>query len=183
MIRVAGSTVALATSCTVDLTLQTINARTKSDKGAYEVGDYVAFTISCESLLGMNASTPIQQTQATLAEMMIAKAPVDVEVMLVANARYALPSNDWQPGVMTARGFRSYGGQALVKQLSMSGGVGEKAKLNIQLGGVGELHAIEEPALESRVEGNTLCVTGPAEVDGTWIYSNEVVVNDNTLEL
>ena len=183
MIRIAGSTVALATSCTVDLTLQTINARTKSDKGAYEVGDYIAYSISCEALMGMNASTPLQQTQAKLAEIMLAKAVIDVEVMLAANARYALPGGDWIPGAMKMRGFQSYGGQALIKQLSMSGGVGEKAKLNIQLGGVGELHAIDEPALESRVEGSTLYVTGPVEVDGVALTAPVVNVNDNILEL
>ena len=138
MIRIAGSTVALATSCTVDLTLQSINARTKSDKGAFEVGDYVAFTISCESLLGMNANTSIQQTQAALSEMMLAKAPVNVEVMIASGAQSSIPGKDWQPDPATA-GFTPYEGLALIKQLSISGDVGDKARLTVNLAGIGEL--------------------------------------------
>lgn len=182
MIRVGGATIALATSCTLDVTLQTLDARTKSDIGACEVGDYIAFSLSSESVVGKNEHVDIQHTQATLMALMVTKQPVYVEVMLAANSSQMVPGIDWQPGIMTRRGFRSYGGHALIKQIALNGAVGDKAKLTVQLSGQGELRPIAEPELISYVENGTLYVNGPAEVDGTNIEL-DTVINDNTLEL
>ena len=183
MIRVNGSTIALATSCTVDVTLQTLDARTKSDKGAVEIPDYIAFSLSSESFVGKNENVDIQQTQATLMALMGAKHPVTIEFMLAANSALAVTSADWQPGVMTRKGFQSYGGEALIKQVTLNGGVGDKAKLTVQLSGQGELHLIPEPELASYVEGNTLYVTGPAEIVNNSLDVEGATVNDNTIEL
>lgn len=183
MIRVAGATIALATSCTLDVTLQTLDARTKSDTGPYEVGDYIAFSLSSESVVGKNEHVDIQHTQATLMALMVSMQPVYVEVMLSANSSQMVPGIDWQPGIMTRKGFQSYGGYALIKQIALNGAVGDKAKLTVQLSGQGELRPIAEPELISYVENGTLYVNGPAEVDGTNIELEDIVINDNTLEL
>ena len=182
MIRVNGATVALATNCVLDVTLQTLDARTKSDDGACEVGEFISFTLTSESVVGKNPGTP-QHTQSTLMELLRSMQPVDVEVMLAANAALAVPGTDWAPGMMALKGFQSYGGKALVKQVTTSGDVSGDGKLSVQLGGQGALVPIAEPELTSYVEGNTLYVNGPAEIVNNSLDVEGVTINDNTIEI
>lgn len=182
MIRVGGHTIALSTSCNIDISLQTVDARTKIDAGAMEVPDFISYTISSESVVGMN-NDAIQQTQETLMELMIGKQPVDVEFMLAANAAYGVPAVDWQPGPMARKGFRSYAGKALIKQLSLKGALDGYATMTVQLSGRGALTPLEEPEVKSYVEGSTLYINGAAEVSRDGLILDEANINNNTLEI
>lgn len=182
MIRVNGATVALATNCVLDVALQTLDARTKSDDGAYEVGEFISFSITSESVVGKNPGTT-QHTHSTLMELLRSMQPVDVEVMLAANVEGAVYGEDWKPGPMTRKGFQSYGGKALVKQVTTSGDVSGDSKLSVQLGGQGALVPIAEPELTSYVGNDILVVDGATEVQRGVLYIDDAGIIDNTLEL
>ena len=81
------------------------------------------------------------------------------------------------------KGFTPYAGTALIKSLSLTGEASGNAKINIQLGGQGELREVEYP-LTARVEGSTLVIDGPAEVErGELLVEGKVSVTDNTLNI
>ena len=163
MIRLGGHTIALSTSCALECTLNTLDARTKENYGApVEVADYISWNISCESLLGLNQGTE-QHTYATLMDLFLAKQRVEVEVMLAGDTIGAVPQGDWKPGPSAMKGFTPYGGEALIKSLSLTGEARGSAKIRIQLGGQGELRKIDYP-LTAHVDGNTLVLDGPVEV-------------------
>lgn len=184
MLRVGGKTVALATSCALEETLETFDARTKDDEGAVDVPGAITGNLTTDSLLGMNKG-PIQHTHATLSAAFREKQPVDVEVFLAANACDAVPDGDWTNGPVKSKGFVGYTGRALIKSLRVIGEVARKAKLSVQLAVQGELQPALTPELESYVEGNTLYLKGNLEVvRGVLDLSDyELVVHDNTLEL
>lgn len=184
MLRVGGKTVALATSCALEETLETFDARTKDDEGAVDVPGAITGNLTTDSLLGMNKG-PIQHTHATLSAAFREKQPVDVEVFLAANACDAVPDGDWTNGPVKSKGFVGYTGRALIKVLRLIGEVAGKAKLSVQLAVQGELQPALTPELESYVEGNTLYLKGNLEVvRGVLDLSDyELVVHDNTLEL
>lgn len=184
MLRLGGKTVALATSCALEETLETFDARTKDDEGAVDVPGAITGNLSTDALLGMNKEK-IQHTYATLSAAFRAKQPVDVEVFLAANASDSLPENDWTNGPEKSKGFVGYTGRALIKSLRLTGEVAGKAKLSVQLGVQGELQPTITPSLESSVEGNTLNLRGNLEVvRGVLDLSDyEIIVSDNTLEL
>lgn len=182
MIRVAGHTISLATNCSFEASLNTLDARTKADNGANDVPDDVTWSISSDSILGLNPGTQ-QHTYATLMRLFLQKKPVDVEVFLAAGADSAVPAGDWQPGASASRGFVPLAGSALIKSVSLKGGVGDKATISVQLAGQGELTEIEQ-TLTSRVEGNTLIIEGPASVErGELLIDGNLTITDNTIEL
>lgn len=184
MLRLGGKTVALATSCALEETLETFDARTKDDEGAVDVPGAITGNLSTDALLGMNKEK-IQHTYATLSAAFRAKQPIDVEVFLAANASEALPGNDWTNAPTKSKGFIGYTGKALIKSLRLNGEVASKAKISVQLGVQGELQPTITPSLESSVEGNTLNLEGNIEVvRGVLDLSDyEIIVSDNTLEL
>lgn len=141
MIRVAGHTIALATNCSFDASLNTLDARTKADNGANDVPDDYTWSISSDSILGLNPGTE-QHTYATLMRLFLQKKPVDVEVFLASGIDNAVPADDWQPGASLSKGFEPYSGSALIKSISLKGGVGDKATIAVQLAGQGELKPI-----------------------------------------
>lgn len=147
MIRVAGHTIALATNCTFEASLNTLDARTKADNGANDVPDDITWSISSDSLLGLNPGTE-QHTYATLMRLFLQKKPVDVEVFLAAGADSAVPAGDWQPDASLSKGFVPYSGNALIKSISLKGGVGDKATISVQLAGQGELKTSQVNTIE-----------------------------------
>lgn len=138
MIRLGGHTIALSTSCALECTLNTLDARTKENYGApVEVADYISWNISCESLLGLNQGTE-QHTYATLMDLFLAKQRVEVEVMLADTL-----ASDWTASMSPlSAGIRPYAGEALIKSLSLTGDATGKAKIRIQLSGQGALQPL-----------------------------------------
>lgn len=182
MIRVAGYTIALATKCTFEVTLNTISARTKRDRGNDEVPEYISFSLSSENLVGMNDHT-MQHTQATLMDAFVRKQAVSVEVMLAANSSLSVPAGDWVPGPVTHKGFKAYGGMALIKQLSLNGATDGFATMSVQLTGIGELTPVESAAIVTSISGDTLYIEGPVEIDKEGLQGDGTIsINDNTLD-
>ena len=181
-LRVNGHTIALATNCNVEMTLQAINAQTKADSGAMEVPDYISYTITSENVVGMNDEVT-QQTHATMYSLMMQKQPVDIEVILVAGVQYGIPAGDWYAGAAASRGFQCFNGKALIKQLTLSGPVDGLAKMSVQLSGIGEPTLLPEPKLEASIEGETLVLRGPAELSGKTVEIEGKEITDNTIVL
>lgn len=181
MLRVGGKTIALAKSCNVDLTANTIDARVLSDAAPNKIVDSIAFSLTSDSIIGVNNGVS-QQTFATLSEMMHAKEPVDVEFFLSANCWLALPTNDWQTGPQRSKGFAPYAGKALITRLSARGETQGYATMNITLEGVGELQPSDSAVLRARVEGTTLYLDGAVEVlNGAVVADGDIKVENGNL--
>lgn len=184
MLRLGGKTVALATDCALEESLETFDGRTKDDEGAVDIPGAITGTLSTEALLGMNKGK-LQQTYATLRAAFIARQPIDVEVFLAANAVEAIPGKDWSNGPMTSRGFAPVAGKALIKSLRLGGGVAGKATMSIQMGVQGELSPVAQPNLSATVEDGVLSLSGNIELSrGVLdIADYEATVEDNVLNL
>lgn len=181
MIRVGGRTVALSTNCSFDASWNTMDARTKDDEGADDVLDYITWSIGCDSLLGINPGTD-QHTYDTLIRKLVEAPYVDVEVMLAAGAAERLTGSDWAPGPSSTKGFAPVGGRAIIKSISVNGGVSDKAGIKVQLAGQGALSIIEYPTI-SYIDGTTLVIDGPVELGNGVINVDTGEVTSNTLEL
>lgn len=182
MLRLGGKTVALSTECSVEDTMELIDARTKDDTGAADEPGEVSHIISTDALLGMNDNTT-QLTYARLKEIFHARRRVTVEVMLAAGSREALSAADWLPGPIARRGFYPYRGEAYIKSLRLSGNVGSKAAISVQLAVQGEMVPAAPPSVAADVVNSTLVLSGSAEVIGRTlvIEDQNVVVRGNTL--
>lgn len=178
MLRLGGKTVALATDCSMDLSLELIDAKTKDDVGAKDEAGDVAGTLSTDALLGINEGKN-QQTFATLFAAFIAKQEVSFEAMIAAGAEGALSGEDWAVGVDSAVGFARYGGSALITALKLSGSVQGKAKYSVQLKTQGAISALDGAPLTVSVEGNTLVINGNVTVLDLDYYN--LAVSDSTL--
>lgn len=179
MLRLGGKTVALATDCSMDLSLELIDAKTKDDGGAKDEAGDVAGTLSTDALLGINEGKN-QQTFATLSAAFFARQTVSFEVMVAAGAEGALSGEDWAVGADSAVGFARYGGSALITALKLSGSVQGKAKYSVQLKTQGTISALDGAPLTVSVEGNTLVINGNAMVLDLDYYNN-LAVTDGTL--
>lgn len=181
-LRLAGATIALATDCSIEDSLELIDARVKEDVGTYNEPGEITTTISSESLLGVNAGT-VQHTYAKLRSMMRARQLVDVEFFLAANAWEALALQDWVRGPERTKGFEAVSGRAYIRSLRLAGGVQGKAAISVQLTVQGELESMAPPVLAASVVGNTLMLGGTAEVRRGVLYVDSVrtSVDGNTL--
>lgn len=182
MLRLGGKTVALSTDCSLDLALETFDARTKDDVGGVDEPGEITGTLGSESLLGMNPGKT-QQTFDTLMELFLAKRLIDVEVMLAAGALRELGAEDWVPGPIREKGFVGRIGKALIKSLRLTGGVQGKAKMSIQMALQGGLRAVTPELVRPSVTGQKLVLNGAAEVIGNTLHvdSAAAVVEGNIL--
>lgn len=181
MVRVDGHTVALATSCQFEASLNTLDGRTLDDEAADDIADYISWSVNCDNLLGKNPGTE-QHTHSTLMRLFLEKKRVTIEVMLAAGALQGLTDSDWQPGPYASKGFAPVGGTALIKSLSAKGDSGSKAALSIQLAGQGALRLLNYPTT-TYVDGTTLVVDGPAEVARGRLRTDIGGVIDNILDI
>lgn len=181
-LRLAGATIALATDCSIEDSLELIDARVKEDVGAHNEPGDITTTISSESLLGINAGT-VQQTYAKLRTMMRLRQLVDVELFLAANAWEALALQDWARGPERTKGFEAVAGKAYIRSLRLAGGVQGKAKISVQLAVQGELVPMAPPQMTANVVGNALKLVGAAEVRRGVLYidSDRTAIDGNTL--
>lgn len=121
--------IGLATSCTVDITMHTLDARTKDDDGAYPVADYMSFSITSESVLGLSEKEN-RQNYALLRFAMRLMQPVTVSIELMEEDE-SMPAADY--------GFVPLSGEALITSLKLGGDVNNKATLSIRLDGRGKI--------------------------------------------
>lgn len=183
MTRVEGKTIALGTSHSLEVTLNVIDGRTKDDKGAHDVPGHISWRCGCEHLVGTN-NNDTQLTYADLMALLTAKKPVDIELMIASNSAFALSAAGWLPGVQRANGYAIYGGSALITAVTQGAQVSGFASFSVQFSGQGELLPREYP-LESYVEGDTLYLSGPADVQNNTLVidSDKAKVINNQLSL
>lgn len=121
MVTVNGNTIALSTSCSLQTTTQTSDARTKDDAvGPHNEVEYIDWTVSSESMVGKNEEVTAQQVYDALLALQLAGAEVEVYVELMSNASGKVPTGDWTADTTSKNGFTPYGGKALIDSLNLS---------------------------------------------------------------
>lgn len=140
MVTLGGKTVALATSCTINIT-RAMNSASSKDDGAWsesEPGD-ISWNVSSDSLFAADTSDGANQiAYDELFEQMVAGSEVVVAFGVVNNPSAAgLPANGWT----LSSGM--YTGSAYISDLSTSGAKNSPANISVQLTGVGELSKVK----------------------------------------
>lgn len=139
MIRIAGRTIALATSCQLSMTANIDETKTKDDAvGPAGEFESLSWTMSSDNIVGVNEElTTIQYTHLELARIMHSGEKVVVEFSPVADYEGAVPSGDWTAGNTLAVG--TYSGKALIDNLSLTAPGEGDATLSVNFRGVGPL--------------------------------------------
>lgn len=140
MIRVNGHTIALATTCSMEVTAATFDARTKRDVGARDVVSNIIWNMRSTSCVGANEGTT-QVAYEALLRMHLASVTAQVELILAAEDASGLVSGDWKTS--SAAGFVSVAGTAIIKNVSINADVKGYASFNVELAGQGPLIIIE----------------------------------------
>jgi len=140
MLFIGGKTVALAKSCNLSLTANTVDEKTK-DSGNWPAPSVESFdwSVNCQSLvcLAVGANNN-QHSFDTLFAAWRAGSPVTVVVGIPAGASGQVPATGWT--APTASGSTpSYTGNAIITSLSMDAATGDNATCTIDLQGVGAL--------------------------------------------
>ena len=141
MIRVDGKTIALATSCSLNVTTQVTDSKTKDDAvGPTGEFDYADWNMSSENLVGANDGVTGQMLSDELLALQLAGTEVDVSTELITDSKNAVPESDWMPANPAARtGFTPYGGKALIESFQLNAPVDGKASASINFKGVSPL--------------------------------------------
>lgn len=183
MLRLGDRTVALATDCSAELSLELFDAKTKDDIGANDVPGDISGTLSTDALLGINEGKK-QQTFDSLTNLFFAKQEISFEVFLAANAMDALQGEDWTNGPMKSKGFSRLIGKALITSLRISGKVTGMATYSAQMKIQGEVAEAEQTTLTASVDEGTLLLDGDVEVVNNVLNLNDynLVVDDDTLK-
>lgn len=141
MIRVNGHTIALATSCSMETTAATFDARTKRDTGARDVVSNITWSMRSTSCVGYNADTT-QETYTSLLRAHLTGATVQAEFILAAKDVSGLVTSDWQ--LSNTTDFVPVAGTAIIKSIAVNAEVNGYASFNVELMGQGLLKTIEE---------------------------------------
>ena len=141
MMRVNNKTLALATSCSLNVTTQVTDSKTKDDAvGPTGEFDYADWNMSSENLVGANDGVTGQMLSDELLALQLAGTKVEVSVDLMANSTSSVPSSDWLPeNPATKTGFTPYGGEALIESFQLNAPVDGKASVSINFKGVSPL--------------------------------------------
>lgn len=140
MLWIGGKVVALSTSCTINLTVNTEDSQTKDDGlwSAPEVSS-MAWDVSNESVYTADEERTIDKVYDDLLDLSLAGEPVDVTYGIPANAnKSGVPQEGWTLPAGT------YGGQAMITSLSLTGAKGSKATVSVSLAGYGALTKLAE---------------------------------------
>lgn len=141
MMRVNDKTIALATSCSLNVTTQVTDSKTKDDAvGPTGEFAYADWNMSSENLVGANDGVTGQMLSDELLALQLAGTKVGISVELMANSTSSVPSSDWSPENPTTKtGFTPYGGEALIESFQMNAPVDGKASVSINFKGVSPL--------------------------------------------
>lgn len=141
MIRVDGKTIALATSCSLNVTTQMVDGKTKDDAaGPTGEFDYADWNMSSENLVGANDGVTGQMLSDELLALQLAGTKVEISLDLMTDSTSSVPSSDWSPMNPTTRtGFTPYGGKAMIDSFQLNAPVDGKASASINFKGVSPL--------------------------------------------
>lgn len=137
MVRVNGKTIALATSCSLNVSITTLDARTKSSNGAVDIIADTAWTISTNHLVGYNPNTS-QLAIRNVLDYILNNPLVDVEFCTVVDSPSGVPTSDWQVDEEPLMPWLF--GKALVKSAAISAEAVGNAYMTIELIGQGPLN-------------------------------------------
>lgn len=136
MLWIDGKVVALSTSCTLNMSVSTMDSATKDDGiwGSTEVGS-MAWDCSNESVDSADASRTNDQVFDDLFDLYVAHNPIDITIGVPTNkSDSGVPEAGWTAG---ASGV--YKGKAMITSLSRKGAKGSNGSVSISLTGVGAL--------------------------------------------
>lgn len=138
MISLGGKTIALATSCTINIT-RAMNSASSKDDGAWDSPVPGDMTWDCSSEANFSADandTNNQEAFSSLFAAQVAGTPLDIVFGVVSN-----PSSGGVPdGGWTLKGM--YSGQAYVSELSANAAKNSPATFSVKLNGSGELKPV-----------------------------------------
>lgn len=125
--------IALATSCKLGISAETIDTQSK-DSGIWNEKDIkkLGWNCSSENLFSADADANAN-TYDTLFALMIARKPIDIAFGIPTNKADKLPSSGW---TLPAAPYR---GKALITSIELNAPDGDKATFSVSLDGTGEL--------------------------------------------
>lgn len=139
MLFVGGKAIALATSCKLSMSAETIDTQSK-DSGIWTEKDIKKLSWNCssENLFSADASA---NSYDKLFELMLAREPIEIKFGIPANSDSGeLPAAGW-----TLPTTGAYSGTVLITSLELNAPDGDKATFSAQFEGTGAL-AKDKPA-------------------------------------
>ena len=145
MLFVDGAPIALATNCSLEVTTQTQDARTKdSANGPDDEFDFCNWSLSSESFVGENEDVESQVLADDLLDMQLVGTLVSVIIGRVSRTSAGIEADGWNApsaaGANTVLG--AYEGKALIMSSSVNAPNEGKATFSVKLNGRGELKKI-----------------------------------------
>lgn len=131
MLFVGGKAIALATSCKLGVSAETIDTQSK-DSGMWGEKGVKKLGWNCSSENCFSADADINGYDKLFA-LFVAAEPVDIAFGIPANKSNALPSNGW------TLPLSPYTGKAIITSLELNAPDGDKATFSVSLDGTGEL--------------------------------------------
>lgn len=146
MLFVDGKPIALATSCNVEVTTNTVEARTKdSPYGPDADFDYCSFTGSSENFVGANGDGVAEQTAATLLDLQLAGKKVRLAFGVVARTSAGIDNVGWRPiDALPKPYLKVYEGEAWIKSVSLTNPNDSKSTITVNFEGAGPLKVVEQ---------------------------------------
>lgn len=145
MLFIAGKAVALATSCTVSLSADQLDANNKDD-GCWAAQDAgtLSWEATTDALLSFDADRETDAVYETLFDAMVGRTLVNVTFGLPTNASTGcdgLPEAGWE-APDTAAATPHYTGKAMITSLEATGENGSAATMSVTLTGNGALSKV-----------------------------------------
>lgn len=131
MLFVGGKAIALATSCKIGISAETIDTQSK-DSGIWNEKDIKKLGWNCSSENCFSADLDINGYDALFA-MMVAAQPINVAFGIPVNKSTEMPESGWKLPASP------YKGKALITSLELNAPDGDKATFSVSMDGTGEL--------------------------------------------
>lgn len=142
-LRVNSQTIALATSCSLNTTTQVVDSRTKDDaSGPAGDFDYVDWSASSDNVIGYNEGVTAELVYASLMDLQLSGAVVDISMELMTNAAGKIPQNGWTSETETNKAFAPYGGKALIESVNLTAPTEGNATVSVSFKAVGPLSKV-----------------------------------------
>lgn len=146
MLYANGKVIALATSCNVEVTTNTVEARTKdSAYGPDAEFDYCSFTASSESFVGTNGEGFAEHTAASLLDLQLAGEKVRLAFGVVARDSRGVAAPGWRHIDAIPKPYlKVYEGYAWIKSVSITNPNDSKSTITVNFEGAGPLNVVEQ---------------------------------------
>lgn len=143
MLRADNKTITCATSCSLSVTTQFEESKTKDDaEGPNNEPTWVDWTMSSENMVGVDEKEPVQLTYEKLLDLQLEKTAVELSMDLMLDAGGAMPEGGWQKNAAAPKGWASYGGKAYIESVQLNAPNDGKATLSVNFKPAGPLAKI-----------------------------------------